>query len=80
MNITKQDRLTDTVNKPVGRGVGGEARQGKGIKRYTTKYEIDTRIYIVQHRDYSQYFIINLNGIQSIKIFNHYVVYLKLTL
>ena len=34
--------------------------------------------YIIQHRAYSQYFIITLNGVLSIKILNHYVAHLKL--
>ena len=34
--------------------------------------------YIVQPREYSQYFIITLNGVQYIKILNHYVAHLKL--
>ena len=33
--------------------------------------------YIVQHREYSQYFIINIKGIKPLKIVNHYVVHLK---
>ena len=33
--------------------------------------------YIVQHREYSQFFIITINGIKSLKFLNNYVVYLK---
>ena len=36
--------------------------------------------YIIQHREYSQYFIITINRVQPLKIVNHYVVHLKLTL
>ena len=32
----------------------------------------------VQYRDYSQYFIITSNGVQSVNILNHYAVHLKL--
>ena len=35
-------------------------------------------IYIVQPRAYGQYFTINLNGIEFIKILNDYAVHLKL--
>ena len=31
----------------------------------------------VQHREYSQCFIITLNGVSSIKMLTHYVVHLK---
>ena len=34
--------------------------------------------YIVQHGEFSKYFIITINGIQPLKIVNHYVVHLKL--
>ena len=34
--------------------------------------------YIVQHREYSQYFIITINGVQPLKIMIHSVVHLKL--
>ena len=37
-------------------------------------------IFIVQHREYGQYFIININGTLPLKAMNHYVVYLKLKL
>ena len=30
----------------------------------------------VQHREYSQYFIITINGVQPLKIVNHCVVHL----
>ena len=36
------------------------------------------RGYIVQHREYNQYFTITLNAIYSIKNLNHYVVHLTL--
>ena len=34
--------------------------------------------YIVQHREYRQYFIIAFNGVKSITVLNHYVIHLKL--
>ena len=37
-------------------------------------------IFIVQHREYGQYFIININGTLPLKAMNHYVVSLKLKL
>ena len=33
--------------------------------------------HIVQHKEYSQFFKI-MNGVQSLKIMNHYVAHLKL--
>ena len=43
-------------------------------------YEINKlQGYIVQHREYSQCFIITINGVQPLKIVNHYVGHLKLT-
>ena len=42
----------------------------------TTIYKMNKlQGYTVQHRNYSQYFKITLNGIYSIKILNHYVVH-----
>ena len=42
-------------------------------------YEVNKpQEYIVQHREYRQYFIITLNGEYFIKVLNHYVVQLKL--
>ena len=34
--------------------------------------------YIVQHREYSKYFIITINGVQPLKITNNHVVPQKL--
>ena len=36
--------------------------------------------YIAQHREYSEYFIITINGVYPLKIVIHYIVHLKLTL
>ena len=33
--------------------------------------------YIIQHREYNQYFIITRNGIQTLNVVNHYVSHLK---
>ena len=42
---------------------GGGARQGQGVKIQITMYKINKlQGYIVQHREYNQYFI-TLNGI-----------------
>ena len=44
----------------------------------TTMYKINKlQGYIVQYREYSQYFIITINGIKPLKIVNHYFVHLK---
>ena len=34
--------------------------------------------YIIQHGEYSQHCIITINGVESLKIVNHYIVHLKL--
>ena len=45
----------------------------------TTMYKMNKmQGYNVQHREYNQYVIITLYGMQFIKISNHYVVHLKL--
>ena len=41
-----------------------------------TRYKINKlQGYIVQHREYSQYFIITINGVQPLKVVYHYVVW-----
>ena len=48
------------------------------MKVQTTSYKINkSQGCNVQKRKYCQYFIITLHGVQSLKILNHYVVYLK---
>ena len=61
----------------MGRGKGGLHR-GRGLRG--TNYYAQNKLqgYIVQHGEYSQYFIITLNGVLAIKILNRYVVHLKL--
>ena len=62
---------------------GDERRESKNNFRkvQTTRYKIN-KIRIqggnVQHREYGQYFIITLNGRQSIKIANHYDIHLTI--
>ena len=34
--------------------------------------------YIIQHGEYSQHSIITINGVESLKIVNHYIVHPKL--
>ena len=59
-----------------------EGRRGKtGVEYFEeqTVYKIDKQQgYIVQHREYSHYFVVTLSGVKSIKVLNHYVVHLKL--
>ena len=43
-------------------------------------YRISQARMLLQHKQYNQYFIITLHVVYSLKILNHYVVYLKLTL
>ena len=78
-NKTETD--SDTENKLVvtsGEREEGGAREEKGIKRHKLLLLNKLQRYIVQHKEYSQYFIITLNGIQCIKILNHYVVHQKI--
>ena len=59
-------------------GRGGEIGQGDEEVQ-TTRYKINKlQGCNVQHREYSQYFIITLNGEYSINILNHLAVHLKL--
>ena len=48
----------------MGRGKGGGARRGKGLRGTAIMYKINKlQGYIVQYREYSQYFIITINGV-----------------
>ena len=61
-----------------GESEGGRSKTGVWDK------EIQTTMYIINKQKgystgkHSHCFVIALNGVQSIKILNHYVVYLKL--
>ena len=64
----KRNRLTDIENKLV--FISGEREVGRGKigvgdeEVQTTMYKTNKlQGYIVQHKEYSQYFIINLNGV-----------------
>ena len=60
---------------------GGQAGKiGLGDQEIqTTTYEINKlQGHNAQHREYSQYLIITINGVQPLKIVNHYAVQLKL--
>ena len=53
--------------------------RGRGLEMQTSRSKINKiQGYVVQHWEYSQYFIIILNGRYAITILNHYVIYLKL--
>ena len=67
-NKTESDSQIQRTNYwlPVGRGKGEGAIEGQGIKRYELfiMYKRNKiQGYLVQHREYNQYFIITLNGI-----------------
>ena len=68
----------NVANKPVITG-GGEALRGTNY--YIRYIYVCTCIcvYNLQRQGISQYFIITINGILSIQILNHSVVYLRLT-
>ena len=56
---------------------GGEGQYREGIKRFKLMYNISKlQGYIVQHRVYSQYFIMTINRILPLKIMNHCIVHL----
>ena len=61
-------------------GERNEGREKKGVGDYkvqTTIYNINKlQEYIVQHREYSQCFIITIIGIQPLKSANQYIVHL----
>ena len=70
MNITKQNRLTDIENKLVvtsGEREGGRGKIGVGeeeVQTIDTMYKINKlQGYIIQHKEYSQHFIITINGV-----------------
>ena len=70
MNITKHftNRLTDLENNLVVTGqereVGWRHDKGRGLEVQTTMYKINKlQGSIVQNREYSQQFIITLNGV-----------------
>ena len=67
--------MTDTENNlVVTRGERGKGRSKIGKGNYevqTTRYKINKlQGYSVQHKEYSQYFIITLYGVYSIKTSN----------
>ena len=73
-DITKQKqthRYTEqTSGYQWGEGRGEGQDKDRGLKVHTTMYKINKlQEYIVQHREYSQYCIITLKGVQSIKNF-----------
>ena len=49
----------------MGQGKGGEGQdRGRGLRVQTTMYKINKlQGYVVQHKGYSQYFIILINGV-----------------
>ena len=59
-----------------GKRTGEGQFTGKGLR--DTKYYLWNSLqgYIIQHREYSQYFKITKNGIWHLKIINHYFVHL----
>ena len=69
MTITEEKQTqTDIENKLVvtsGEGEGGRGTIGvRGSVVQTTMYKInELQGYIVQHREYSQYFIVTINGV-----------------
>ena len=51
--------------------------RGEDSEVQTIRCEINKlQGYIVQHREYSQYFIVTINGAELLKIVDHYVVHL----
>ena len=67
MYITKQKqtyRFREKMQLPVGRRKGKGQGRGRGLKGKTPMYGINKiQEYIVQYREYSQYFITTLNEV-----------------
>ena len=56
---------------------GGEGEyRVRGLRGQNDHVLNKLQVYIVQYREYSQYFIITIDGIQSLKIVNHYIIHL----
>ena len=81
MNITKK-KQTHRYREHVSGYQWGERRmkgqnRGEDSEVQTIRCEINKlQGYIVQHREYSQYFIVTINGAELLKIVDHYVVHL----
>ena len=82
MYTQNRNRLTDAENKLVTKGEreGGGANQGYGIKRDNLLCikQISNKNMLYSTGNYSHYLVINFNGVQSVKILNHYAIHLKL--
>ena len=44
----------------------------------SARYQVQNKLqgYVVQHKEYNQYFIITVNEVKPLKIVNHYIVHL----
>ena len=82
MNITEEKhshRYRDqTSGYQWGEGRGEGQYRSRGYRPVCNKKKKTTGIYYTDG-EYSQYFIIALNGVKSIKILNHCSIHLKLT-
>ena len=85
MNITKKKQThryrKQTCGYQWGEGSREGQERGRGLRgtNYYTMYKINKlQGHTVQHREYSQYFIVTINGLKPLKIVNPYVVHLKL--
>ena len=54
----------------------GEGHEGRGLRGANYYVPNELQGYIIQHREYSQHFIITINELQPLKIVNYYMVYL----
>lgn len=73
-NKTKEYNKTETGSQrtsqwlQVGKEMGEGQQRGRGLEVRTTRYKINkTQGCNVQHREYSKYFLITLNGLESMK-------------
>ena len=50
--------------------------RGRGLR--DTNYSVQNKLqgYVVQHGEYSQYFIVTINGVLPLKIVTRYIVHL----
>ena len=75
VNWTNKNKQVVTSEKR--EGGEGEYRV-RGLRGQNDHVLNKLQVYTVQYREYSQYFIITIDGIQSLKIVNHYIIHLWL--
>ena len=79
MNESNKIETDLHIQRRVEREKKGGTNQGQGIKRYKSLCikQISNQDTLYSTEKYSHYFIITLNGVESIEISNHYFVHSK---